>query len=133
MIVIEWFDSLTMDEKVLAVSTIFSKNKEILDNIKNHINQASKEKMDFEGSNYGMGFSNYDYLQGQSCRTHLGYQSLNSMTPSEGEYISKHVTFLGKALPLICIDTNSPEDTLSLHESILENSDGFFEIIERNK
>ena len=123
----EWLESLTVEERVLAVSTIFVKHKEVLDEIRNDINNCTSDLVDLEGQSYRDRFStsNNAYLQRQFMGTSIssGYTSLNTY-PSSGGFLSRYVTFL---------DTYAPEDTLTLHEDILKNVDGFFDILESCK
>lgn len=133
----EWFENLTIPHRILAVSTIFPKSKEVLDAIRNDINLVIKEGCDLESQSYRDIFhptpnSNDDYLYnhrleyGSSSISSYGdskYHSINAVSSPIG-YISRHMTF---------IDTIVSEDTVTLHEDILSNTDVFFDMLEQNK
>lgn len=123
----EWLESLTVEERVLAVSTIFVKHKEVLDEIRNDINKCTQDSFDLESHSYRDRFStsNNDYLQRKLIGSGINscYASVNTYS-SGGGFLSRYVTFL---------DTFGPEDTLTLHEDILKNVDGFFDILESCK
>jgi hypothetical protein len=134
----EWFENLTIPDRILAVSTIFPKSKEVLDVIRNDINLVINDAYDLEGRSYRDMFhptpnSNDDFLYNNhrleygsssiSSYCDAKYHSINSASSPTG-YISRHMTF---------VDTITSEDTVTLHEDILSNTDVFFDMLEQNK
>jgi hypothetical protein len=129
----EWFENLEINDRILAVSTVFPKNKEVLDVLRVEINKVAKELWDMEGQSYRDMFhppgmtSNDDFINNHRLEygssSISAYHSINTTSTPTG-YISRHITF---------IDTISSEDTLTLHEEILSNSEVFFDMLEQNK
>lgn len=125
---LEWFESLDIESRVLAVSTIFPpKNSDLLEHIRDKLNACVQSSFDLERNDYNNLFypsyhSNNDYLS-YSSNSISSYHSINTVS-HRGGYLSRHITF---------IDTATSEDTLSLDEEILENAEGFFQILEKNK
>ena len=121
-----WFESLDINDRVLAVSTIFTNNTEVLEHIKKEVNECMNESFDFERQEYCRIFnSNADLLNGDKPQMN-GYLSnfgdINTISQPFG-YISRYLTY---------IDTNTPDDTLTVQKEIVENADGFFEILGQN-
>jgi hypothetical protein len=124
----EWFYNLTVEERVLAVSTIFpEKNKALRDLLVNKINDVQQNNINFdlEGQQYSSRIcSNDDYISHNYYRSSISqYASHNTLHMQKG-FISRHITF---------IDTFYPEDTLTVDEEIVQNPDVFFDILEDNK
>ena len=93
----EWFENLTIYDRILAVSTIFPKNKDVLDEIRNDINKVMSECIDLEGQSYRDLFhpnpvSNEDYLY-NNHRLEYGASSISAYTGvhSMGKFLSANL------------------------------------------
>lgn len=123
---LEWFEMLTLEQRVLAVSTIFPpKHADVLEHIRAELNECVKngfdlERNDFHDTFYPSYNSNEEFFTYGSINS---YKSLSPISMSRG-YLSRHITFL---------DTATPEDTLSIDEELLQNAEAFFQILEKNK
>lgn len=130
----EWFIHLSLEERILAISTIFSrKGREILDEIRNDLTQLIRNDFKDPESNkyfhqntfyptYSTFNSNEEILMNGGTSVNR-YASLNAKV-RQGSNLSKHITFL---------DTITTEDTLSLTEEILQNPEVFLDIMEECK
>ncbi|CAI2385999.1 unnamed protein product [Moneuplotes crassus] len=129
----EWMETLSIEQRMLAISTIFTKNYDIENRIRDELVQISIHNSDHEASQYRDRFhhfsnSNEDFLgiaeNGPSringYNSHISFATSCSVGNSA---IFEHISF---------IDTHFPEDTLSFHSDLVENVDVFFDLLEEN-
>lgn len=123
----EWFESLDIKQRVEAVSTIATGNYELLSLIKKDIERIEKKHRNtFEMEDQGA--SNEDYLcmqNNRSIRSHYIPHAYNrvfdaGLWPRFKEII-ENITFL---------DFKEQEDTITVMESLVEDSAEFFNILE---
>jgi len=123
---LEWFGNLSVEERKLAVSTIFPIKKEgILHDLTINISECQNSSHDLESQEYGDRFfnSNSDYLSHSRFGSRSQYASINTMSVQRG-FISRHITFT---------DTFAPEDTLTVEDELVKNIEVFSDILESNK
>lgn len=125
---LEWFESLDIQQRVEAVSTIATNNPELMYIIKNDLDKIENKLRNIDVDDDQI-TSNEDYLLSQSKSSLTSHYIPNSYAVSFGAELSprfkdiiSNVTFL---------DFKESEDTVSVMESLVEDATKFFRILDQ--
>lgn len=125
---LEWFDSLDIQQRVEAVSTVATGNVELLSWIKKDIKRIENKYKDRDDPEE-QGFSNEEYLSNQRNYSVRSHYISNSSALRFGDEISPRFSRFIKTITFL--DFKETEDTISVTEELVQNSAEFFENLEK--
>ena len=123
----EWMHTLTLEQRRLAISTIFTKNTKVLDDLRSSllsnndfVQRSYYYSKFYPPSNENM-INQIEY--GSSASSYASLNTRNNFSTPNGQ-IKNHLTF---------IDTIVPEDTLSFSPELVDSVEVFFDVMEKSK